>query len=238
MEQGFGDRKHLWVLVMLAMVVSCSGGSRSGGDVSEGEIIYQVSYPEMDPKGSLVMMLPDELKITFKENKMKTSFKTAAGVLRMDVISDADAYEMINTIEIFGDQYAVVIDSSADYRLGRSLGNFKAEKTEEVVELAGKKVRKVNLYFEGEDDPKTIFVSDEFDVVDPNWATIYGSIQGMLMEYEIEHYDILMHLKAADIRLKEIDDSEFIVDEDCKMMSQEEFDAFVRSNLSILLDDL
>lgn len=238
MKESFGDRKHLWVMCVLALVVSCSGGAGSRGDVSEGEIIYQVSYPKMDPNGSLVMMLPDELKITFKENKMKTSFKTAAGVLRMDVISDADAYEMINTIEIFGDQYAVVIDSSADYRLGKSLGNFQAEKTEEIVELAGKKVRKVNLYFEGEDDPKTIFVSDEFDVVDPNWATIYGSIQGMLMEYEIEHYDILMHLKAADIRLKEIDDAEFMIDEDCKMMSQKEFDDFVRSNLSILLDDL
>ncbi|NQV53283.1 MAG: hypothetical protein HQ500_08865 [Flavobacteriales bacterium] len=104
--------------------------------------------------------------------------------------------------------------------------------------MAGKTVRKVNLFFEGDTEPKTIYVSDEFGVVDPNWATVYGAIQGMLMEYEIEHYDILMHLKAADIRLKAIDDAEFTVDEDCKFLTQQEFDAFVKDNLKILLEDL
>ena len=129
----------------------------------------------------------------------------------------------------------VIIDSAADFRLGHSLGNFNAEQTEEIVEMAGKSVRKVNLFFEGDSAPKTIYVSDEFGVVDPNWATIYGAIQGMLMEYEIEHYDILMHLKAADIRLKAIEDEEFMVDEDCKFLTQLEFDAFVRDNLKILI---
>lgn len=233
-----------WILnltIGLAFVValsSCGGGGAGAGDTTQGEIIYQVSYPDLDPDGVLVTMLPEELKITFKDKKMKTSFKTAAGILKMDVISDADSYEMINTIEIFGTQYAVRIDSSADYRLGESLGAFEAVTTEEVVHIAGQNVRKVDLFFEGETDAKTIYVSDDFEVVDPNWATIYGAIQGMLMEYEIEHYDILMHLKAAEIRYKEINDSDFQVDEDCTFMPQDEFDAFVRDNLRILLEDL
>ena len=228
----------LLVAFLLPFIMSCSNDSGVSGDLSEGEILYQVSYPDIDADGALVMMLPEELKITFKDHKMKTSFKRAAGILKMEVISDAEKYEMINTIEIFGDQYGVIIDSAADFRLGHSLGNFNAEQTEEIVEMAGKSVRKVNLFFEGDSAPKTIYVSDEFGVVDPNWATIYGAIQGMLMEYEIEHYDILMHLKAADIRLKAIEDEEFMVDEDCKFLTQLEFDAFVRDNLKILLEDL
>ena len=226
--------------VMLAVsAVSCGGSGNGGsGDSTQGEIVYEVSYPDLDPNGVLVTMLPEELKITFKDKKMKTSFKTAAGILKMDVISDASTYEMINTIEIFGTQYAVRIDSSIDYRLGESLGAFEAVTTEEVVEIAGQNVRKVDLFFDGETEAKTIYVSDDFDVVDPNWATIYGAIQGMLMEYEIEHYDILMHLKAAEIRYKEIDDTDFLVSEDCTFMPQDEFDAFVRDNLKILLEDL
>lgn len=227
-------------LAFLALTwIGCSGdGSAEGGEANQGVIVYEVSYPDLDPEGTLIMILPEELKITFKGYKMKTSFKTAAGILKMDVISDAETYEMINTIAIFGDQYAVRIDSSAEFRLGESLGNFKAETTEEVVQMAGKDVRKVNLYFEGEEGPSTIFVSDDFEVVDPNWSTIYGAIQGMLMEYEIAHYDILMHLKAAEVKVKDVEDGAFQVDPDCKFMEQEEFDNFVRSNLKILMEDL
>ena len=105
----------LLVAFLLPFIMSCSNDSGVSGDLSEGEILYQVSYPDIDADGALVMMLPEELKITFKDHKMKTSFKTAAGILKMEVISDAEKYEMINTIEIFGDQYGVIIDSAADF---------------------------------------------------------------------------------------------------------------------------
>ncbi|NQV53282.1 MAG: hypothetical protein HQ500_08860 [Flavobacteriales bacterium] len=108
----------LWLAFLLPFITSCSSDTGGSSELSEGEILYEVSYPDLDTDGAIVMMLPKELKFTFKDHKMKTSFKTAAGILKMEVISDADTYEMINTIEIFGDQYGVKIDSSAEFRLG------------------------------------------------------------------------------------------------------------------------
>ena len=53
-------------LLFLLALISCGGsGSLGSGDSDQGEIIYQVSYPDLDPDGVLVTMLPEELKITF-----------------------------------------------------------------------------------------------------------------------------------------------------------------------------
>ena len=102
----------LLVAFLLPFIMSCSNDSGVSGDLSEGEILYQVSYPDIDADGGARDDVAGRVEDHLKDHKMKTSFKTAAGILKMEVISDAEKYEMINTIEIFGDQYG------GDHRFG------------------------------------------------------------------------------------------------------------------------
>lgn len=79
--------------------------------------------------------------------------------------------------------------------------------------------------------------TDKIKVEDPNWFTVFPIIRSFLMEYTIEQYDIVMHLKAMSIDASPVDDSEFEIDEsDCTMLNKQEFDELIVTNLNVMMD--
>jgi hypothetical protein len=234
--------KNQWFYLLVAFVFyGCStntlDSSASNGEISEGKIIYKITYPDIDPESSLIMMLPETLTATFKNDKLKTNFKTIASVVEMDVISNGSEKTLVTTFKVFNNEVALKTTASDSFRLGEGLGSFSYSKTTDTSEMAGKEVHKINLIYDKETS-KEIFASDKFNIKSPNWATVYSSIDHMLMEYDMEQYDILMHLKAIEVKAMAIDNKEFEVSLDCEFLDISSFNQHVRNNLDILLDDL
>lgn len=228
------------MFVLLVFIQSCGGDSSDGSaeGMSQGVIIYEVDYPELDPDGALVTMLPDKFTIKFKDNKIKTVFKTVAGIVEMNIIADANNYTMANVVKIFGDRYVLQMDSSSDYRVGNTMGGYTLTPSDEVVQIAMLDASRYDLSYPDASKNQTFFATAGLDIKDPNWCLVYNDIPEMLMDYSIEQYDIVMHLKASEIKYKEIDETEFTFGDDSKFLSEEEFDEVINSNLKALMSDM
>ncbi|MEZ4721058.1 MAG: hypothetical protein R2813_04175 [Flavobacteriales bacterium] len=234
--------KHRYVLMMsiLSTVFFMGCGEEKGARIdnfTEGEIVYEVTYPDLDPNGTLVQVLPEEISVFIKGPKTKTSFKTAAGALVMEVICDAETRTMISTIALFGDQFALKMNSDDIVLIGSQLAGYQVLDTGKVDTIAGVDVRELNIKYPDKAENGKMKISTNFDIPSPNWFTVYEDIPQVLIEYDIVHYNILMHFKAAEIIPKPVDDSEFSPDDDCEYLAKDEFDKFVNGNLDILLSE-
>lgn len=222
----------------MALFSSCGSSEGTVPDgITEGTIVFEVTYPDMEPDNVMLTMLPEELEMKFKDNKIKSTFKAAAGIVELDIISDANTYTLMNTVKLFGDRYVLKTDKNSGYKVGRVFADLTVKESEERADLAGVSVQKCQLSDKDGQLNSDVWVTSHLNIKDPNWFTGYEKVTTMLMDYTVEQYGIVMHLKAKSISADPISDEEFVIHPDCKELSQKEFDELILSNMALMLSE-
>ena len=76
-----------------------------------------------------------------------------------------------------------------------------------------------------------VFFTNDISIKDPNWSNPYKAISGVLMEFQIQRYGILMELTAKTV-------SEESVDEDIFKTSFTEYKKIPPDELDNMLQEL
>lgn len=233
--------KSLFLIIGALLLASCQENKDNSNtkpvDQTQGTIVFDVNYPELDQKGSVVQMLPGTLKLIFKDEKIKTVFTTVASIVEVNLISSGKTRSLVQVVKLFGDKYALVMDSTKT-RVGQSLAGFRISDHSEDVDIANVKGKRVELLYPDASRNFSIITSGDFKINDPNWFTVYDEIGQMLLDYKMVRHGILMHLHAHEVVYEEIDSDEFILDEGVKMLDSASFDRMVTKNLDLLLSDI
>jgi GLPGLI family protein len=64
-----------------------------------------------------------------------------------------------------------------------------------------------------------LWYTDQINIKDPNWCTPFKEIPGVLMEYRVERFNVVMHFTAVEVERTEILDTEFMVPKKYKEIS-------------------
>lgn len=224
-------------LLLIALVLgNCASQSIDHPqEMSEGEIEFEVTYPGFDSNSLVLEVLPTTITLVFKDNKIKTTFSAAAGLFQLSVISDGKSKQLINSVKLFGDKYAFVTTETEPFRVGSSLAPVTIQPVQKRMNLANLECDALSVQCKALTNAE-FFVTDQIKVENPNWFTVYSEVPNFLMEYTIEQYDILMHLKAKSVEAKEISDEEFKLEGEAKMLTEKEFDELIITNLKVMLD--
>jgi len=59
----------------------------------------------------------------------------------------------------------------------------------------------------------------EIKIKEPNWCTPFKSVPGVLMEYRVERFNVIMHFTAVEVEKSKIKDTEFLVPKKYKEIS-------------------
>ncbi|GAB4375640.1 MAG: hypothetical protein Kow0075_02120 [Salibacteraceae bacterium] len=224
-------------LTLSLLVFSCTEHAAFERHVSEGVIEYEVTYPELDSNNIMLEMLPNRMIMKFKDNKYKSEMKAAAGIVEMSVLADCNTKTMYNLVKIFSERYVLKMNQAEALRMTDVLPPFQLEELDDTEIIAGARCKKVLLDFGAMKDESYIFAyTDEIDIKDPNWCTPYRNIQGVLLDYRIENYNMNMRLRAIRITPEPIDDSEFVVDERYLELNNDEFDKLVVRNMEMFME--
>ena len=93
-------------------------------------------------------------------------------------------------------------------------------------DMMGDKIKAVLAYVPSAVFPAIIFpgvfINDYgtfIEINDPNWCTPFKSIPGVLMEYRVERFNVIMHFTAVEVQKAKIEDSEFFVPKKYKEIS-------------------
>jgi len=224
----------LWLAFLLG---SCGNDGAYEKNISEGIIEYKVTYPELDSNNLMLEMLPERMVMKFKKDKYKSELKTAAGIIEMSVIADASNHTMQNVVKLFSDKYVLKLNKEEALKMTGVLPPFQLQRLDEEKKIAEADCKKVLLDFgTGKAESYLFYYTNDIDLLEPNWCTPFNEIEGVLLDYRIENYEMSMRLEAVNIMPAKIDDSEFQVDDSYKELTPEEFEAYVIKNLKTFME--
>ena len=192
--------------------------------ISEGIIKYDITYPDATEDDVLVGLMPKTMIFKFKDDKIAFEFDGGMGLFKAKFISDFEKQSVLHMVKILNKKYAVTYKSTEINSLNEMPG-INIKHTGERKNIAGYDCQKSSISFKDDEFSSfDIYFTEDLNIKTPNWSTPYKEINGVLMEYQMKRYNVVMHFTAVSVESAEIDDHDFQKPEDYKIVSQDEMD--------------
>lgn len=219
------------------MMVSCSEEKPFEKNLDQGIIEYEITYPDLDSNDIMLEMLPDKMIMKFKNDKFKSNMSAGAGLIEMGIMIDGSQRKMYNLVKIFGDRYVLELTGDEVKSMTDVLPPFQLKELDEDMKIADADCHKVLLDFGiAKSESYIFFYTHDIKVENPNWYTPFSEIDGVLLDYRIENYNMHMRLRATKIIPQEINDSEFTIDDRYQHLDKDEFDKVVVQNMTAFME--
>ncbi len=199
------------------------------GKMKEGVIEYEVTYPEIDSENNMMAAgLPDDAKYYFKDKKSKTSLSGMMGLIEIGYIADETTKTALQSLVLFQNKYVAELDEAGVLKI-----NSGFVKEIHLVDGEKKKIANYNckkaraILSNGKEID--IWYTKELGSPGTNWSNPYSKLDGVLMEFEIEKYGIVMRLVATKVVSEGVSDEEFTVPSDYKKMPIEEIENIMKT---------
>lgn len=219
------------------MLNACKEDAAFQKHITEGIIEYEVTYPELEESNLMLEMLPNEMVMSFKEDKFKSELKTGAGIVEMTIIADGGKRKMYNMVKLFTDRYVLELDEPGARALTDAVPPFQMKFLDGKDTIASAVCKRILIDFGQAKDESYIFAfTDEIALKSPNWCTPYYDIEGVLLDYRVDNYGMNMRLRAKKIIPQSISDDVFVVDDRYQKLTRKEFDELVVENMKVFME--
>ena len=97
---------------------------------------------------------------------------------------------------------------------------FTIIKSNKIDTVAGIPCRTAKGVFYNMDEPNIdIYYTNSIAVKNPNWCSPFAELEGFLLGYDIDMFDMRLRLIAEEVRATPVEDKEFLIEENYKMVS-------------------
>ena len=215
----FLKRNRVIYLFFFTVIISVLFDACNGGlfdrRISEGIIDYEVSYPSISPDDMLAGLMPSAMSMKFKNNRFNAELSAGMGMFKTNFISNSNEHNLINSVKLINKKYATKLDKEAVSKMNEKYSHFYISKLDETKEIAGYKCKKALVVFDDvANESFYVYYTDEINIKDPNWSNIFKDISGVLLEYQMERYGIMMKFTAKSVTKAKVEDSEFQLSSD------------------------
>ncbi len=205
------------VIIVFVVVVAGIGGyflinggfnkMLGGKDISEGVIEYDITYPKLDPKSMMVSGMPNQAFLRFKNNNMSNDMSGMMGLISITFISNHSTKSVEQRLTLINKKYSSTINKEDLSRLNDSyVSSF--EKGSTVQQIAGFQCKEAKVKLLDGEEIK-VFYTNDIGIENPNWSNPYNKIDGVLMDFQMERYGVVMHLRAKSVVAQKIEDEAF-----------------------------
>lgn len=221
----------LLLVVALASFSSCSGG---GSTPREGVITYGITYPVPFDDKWMERLMPKEMDMQFKDGLLKTELSFAVGMIKIAYLSDQKNKKLYELMKFMKKKNYAIRNHDEVNLMMNSIPPHKITPSIATKMIAGYTCK--NAIVEVHDDTTNyefeLWYTEELGSPDLNWCSPFSPIQGVLMEYQIERFNVTMKFTAKSVELEDFPDDEFLIPENYKKISYQE----MKENLEQLKD--
>ena len=179
----------------------------------------------MDKSNFMFEFMPKEMELVFKEDKYITNLSAGMGLFKTSFLVDKKEQEFSQLVKLVDKKYILTLK---DEKVEESLSNlptFTIERTDETKKILNYDCKKAIITINnGSNDAFSVFYTNQINLETPNWCNQFKDIDGVMLEYQYEKYDVCMRFTATKITFKKINDSEFKVDENYIPLSESDLD--------------
>lgn len=224
--------KKLFPLIIIIPLLFTSCGKSK---IPEGEITYDITYPNMEVTGLMSAILPKEMTIVFKGTKMKTTINRGH-IFATDVVTDETNEYMEMRLDFGDKKYYCELTKEEVKELKDSQPNYTITKTEEQDSVAGTWCTKYGVTSADSLQPMDAWFTDDFTVLKGGWFSAYATLTGMPIIYDVERYGLMMHVEANNFIEREVKEEEFERSSELSPVDFKTYEEQVQELFDILLE--
>ncbi len=191
--------------------LSCND-SVSNEFITEGEIDYTIEYLDSKQENPLIGFLPQEMTTSFRYNASRTAIEGLFGTFKLIYIYNYPKEKNYTLLQILDKKYVY----KPDFEMGEMAFGYQQMKNVKITysdlekSIAGYKCKHATAIFEdGLTDTIQIFYTNEIGLMHANYNNPFKEIEGVLMEFSVNLFDINMKFKAIKVHKKKINDNLF-----------------------------
>lgn len=189
--------------------------------LTEGKVVYEISFPEMDENEKANGMTPTEATLFFKENLLRMEMKIMG--MGTVVISNSKDKSVTTLMDLMGNKLAIKMtgEEMAKERSKMTGSSYQTRLTSETKDIAGYRCKKA-LATNKDGNEITIYCTTDIMAVNLGFAEQYKGIDGFPMEYQMAQNGMNMKFVAKNVTKQKVDQSKFVIPSDYKITTKEE----------------
>jgi len=193
----------------------------NSGEVTEGVITYDISYPRPLEDKWMEKLMPSEMEMQFKNNNINTELTFGLGMIKIGYITNTQDKHLHEMLKFMRKKNVSHRGTEQVDELIAQIQNHKFELLPDTKSIAGYLCHKAQVKVDSPNNQYfyDLWYTDQINIKDPNWCTPFKDIPGVLMEYRVERFNVVMHFTAIEVEKTEILDTEFMVPKKYKEIS-------------------
>jgi GLPGLI family protein len=215
------------ITTILFVGVGCqtdSSTDQSSNAITEGKIVYQLSYPQFEEDNIFTSMFPREMTFKFKDNNTLNELKTSMAVFSTSLLANNKEKKVTHLVRIANKYSGLEMDSvEIMEEYGKKPAGMTIVATDSTKMIAGYVCKHAFVKFEGDSTKDfSIFYTNEIGIKQPNWCTPFYEINGVLMEARVNKFNIDMQMTAISVVAETYPEEDFIVTKEYQPITVEE----------------
>lgn len=218
--------KGLGFCLLLGFLTGCNHGLFHSR-ISEGTIEYKITV--LDSANPLAKMAPEKMTVKFKNNKACAELIAGMGFFTTTFINDEPDRKLTQMVHLIDKKWYYTGDTSAINNELRHEAQYDVRDTSGTKVIAGYTCKKAIARSKNRQMPDVVlYYTNDIKLEQPNWATPFRGIDGVLLQYCISKYNFYMEFTADKVNPEKIDDSAFKVPSDYKLRTKKDMDDLIK----------
>ncbi len=220
-------KKHFHIIFVSLMfllsavgIFSCNLGEKS---VEEGEILYKITYPAGFEDKWMERLMPKEMNFYFNTDYVKTEMIFGLGMIQINYLADNQNKTLNELLKFMKKKSVAYRDSASINDFLKTLPKHNIQFLPDTLTIAGFLCKKAIVQVE-DSVPYTFdcWYTNQIKINRPNWCTPFKEIDGVLMQYQVKRFNILMEFKAQNVEMLKQEQEVFVVPENYISITPEE----------------
>ncbi len=221
---------------LLLAVITVTFTSCSTQKPSEGTIVYDIEYPDIDPSNFVLGFMPKEMVFHFKNNTFSSILTNKSDQLTITLVGNSNTYEVEQSFK-FGTQLikSKLSKEKVQQINQKEYGNLTVNFTPNTKELAGFACKEAKILADKLEE-QSVFYTEDISFKDPNWSFPFPEIKGVPMSYQIERMGLKMILTAKTFNTQPVDDALFKIPNTYKAVDYSVFEDEIKGLLNSFME--
>jgi len=185
-------------------------GKSSDRHLREGEIHYNITYLESKLGKIPVELLPKEMTMKFRNDGVVTEIGGIFGYFSISNVTNVKKSDNLTYLKVMNKKFYFEGKSGEIAPGFQKMTDIDIEYVNGNKEICGFLCEQALVKLpEIDDEPVPVFFTREIDIKDPNSATPYQEIDGVLLEFYLTLSNLKMKLVAQNVYSKSVSDRKF-----------------------------
>ena len=217
-------RKFSLIFIVVVSALVLIGCDTASDRPDEGVITYEISYPIPFEDKWFERLMPKEMELKFKGDLLKTELSFGLGMIKIAYLSDFKKRQLYEMMKFMKQKNYALRDQEGVNEMMNNIPDHKITPGNATKMIAGYECKNaiVEVKNDTTDYQFELWYTEELGVPEVNWCSPFSPIRGMLMEYQIERFNVTMKFTAKKVELIKTEPTDFTISPKYKEISSQE----------------